>query len=266
MIKHLMPFFNSLIRGSSTATASDRSSQSGETTSSRCLQTAAFNRPRTQIEWVSWDTHQASLQSIRTAVFVDEQQIDPADEWDDQDAQAVHLLAIRDDQPVGCARILDGHKIGRMAVLAQHRQHNVGSKLLRAAITRIQDGGHEPTLGAQVSAMGFYANHGFLPEGPVFNDAGIPHRQMRLAGDQSKTLMPLDADSLRFDTPTLLVAIEPQIDQGCMRINLLRLSADEAAWLTPRLCCVAATHGMHTLILEIPEGETHFPLQPSESF
>lgn len=227
---------------------------------------AGYNRPKTEIAWVRWDTHQDALQSVRTAVFVDEQQIDPTEEWDDKDATAEHLLAMRDGQPVGCARIIDGHKIGRMAVLRAYRQRNVGSKLLRAAIERIQSRGEIPTLSAQLTAMGFYANHGFLPEGPVFDDAGIPHRQMRLTGDLDKTLMPLDAESLRFDTPTLLVAIEPQIEDTTMRINLLRLSADEAAWLTPRLCCVAATHGMQHLILEIPEGETHFPLAPPETF
>lgn len=76
--------------------------------------------------------------------------------------------------------------------------------------------------------------------------------------------MPLDAESLRFDTPTLLVAIEPHRNEGDMRINLLRLSDDEASWLTPRLCCYAATHGADTLTLEIPEGEVRFPLEPPE--
>jgi len=174
------------------------------------------------------------------------------------------LLAERDDEPVGCARILDLTKIGRMAVLKEVRHKNVGSKLLRAAITKIQEAGNTPTLGAQITAMGFYANHGFLPDGPIFDDAGIPHRTMTLTGDPEKTLMPLDAESLRFDTPTLLVAIEPQITDGEMRINLLRLSDDEANWLTPRLCCYAATHGAQTLILEIPEGEVRFPLDPPE--
>ena len=176
------------------------------------------------------------------------------------------MLAERDGEPVGCARILDLTKIGRMAVLKEVRHKNVGSKLLRAAITKIQEAGNTPTLGAQITAMGFYANHGFLPDGPIFDDAGIPHRTMTLTGDPEKTLMPLDAESLRFDTPTLLVAIEPQITDGEMRINLLRLSDDEASWLTPRLCCYAATHGAQTLILEIPEGEVRFPLDPPERF
>ena len=213
---------------------------------------------------VSWAQAQNALQSIRTQVFIEEQGIDPADEWDPADRDAIHLLAERDGTAVGCARILDRQKIGRMAVLPSVRHKNIGSKLLRAAIQIIQDTGQTPTLGAQITAMGFYANHGFLPEGPVFEDAGIPHRTMTLTGDISKTLMPLDAESLRFDTPTLLVAIEPHRNEEDMRINLLRLSDDEASWLTPRLCCYAATHGADTLILEIPEGEVRFPLELPE--
>lgn len=199
-------------------------------------------------------------------MFVDEQGVAPEDEWDATDAQCEHLLAFRDAKPVGCARIVSGKKIGRMAVLKDVRRHNVGSKLLRHAITAIQARQETPELGAQIQAMGFYANHGFLPEGPVFDDAGIPHRRMTLTGPTEYTLMPLDAESLRFDTPTLLVAIEPKVEGTEMRINLLRLSESEAAWLTPRLCCVAATHGMDTLILEIPEGEVAFPLLPPEQF
>lgn len=213
-----------------------------------------------------WSTDSERLSAIRTAVFIHEQGIDPDDEWDPQDAGAQHLIAERDGEAVGCARILDHAKIGRMAVLASARRHNVGSKLLRHAIDLIHQSGNTPTLGAQITAMGFYANHGFLPRDAVFDDAGIAHRTMELTGDQSKTLMPLDADSLRFDTPTLLVAIEPQIEETTMRINLLRLSDDESAWLTPRLMCYATTHGCQTLILEIPEGEVTFPLDPPETF
>jgi predicted GNAT family N-acyltransferase len=214
------------------------------------------------IREVTWAQAKDALQSIRTQVFIEEQGIDPADEWDPADQDAIHLLAERDGIAVGCARVLDQQKIGRLAVLQSVRHKSIGSKLLRAAIQIIQDNEQTPTLGAQITAMRFYANHGFLPEGSIFNDAGIPHRTMTLKGDTSKTLMPLDAKSLRFDTPTLLVAIEPHSSEGEMRINLLRLSDDEANWLIPRLCCYAATHGTQTLILEVPEGEVRFPLEP----
>lgn len=266
MIKRLLNCFTWPIRALFNQVTSGSWTASGVTPSSTSSEQNRLYRPRTTIREVTWETTQDALQSIRTQVFIKEQQIDPADEWDPADQDAIHLIAERDGEPVGCARILDLTKIGRMAVLKDVRHKNVGSKLLRTAITKIQDAGNTPTLGAQITAMGFYANHGFLPEGPVFDDAGIPHRTMTLTGDPEKTLMPLDAESLRFDTPTLLVAIEPRMTEGEMRINVLRLSDDEASWLTPRLCCYAATHGANTLVLEIPEGEVRFPLDPPERF
>ena len=188
------------------------------------------------------------------------------DEWDPADQDAIHILAQRGSTAIGCARIVDLKKIGRMAVIKEIRHRNVGSKLLRFAITRIHKAGNIPTLGAQLSAMGFYASHGFLPKGPVFDDAGIPHRTMTLTGDHEKTLMPLDADSLRFDTPDLLVAIEPRTSHKEMRISIPRLSDEDASWLTPRLCCYAASHGANTLILQIPEGEVRLPLELPDNF
>lgn len=266
MIKRLLTCFTWPIRAPFNWMISENWKASGVAPSSTSSGPNRSYRPRTTVHEVNWATARDALQSIRTQVFIEEQQIDPADEWDPADQDAIHLLAESDGEPVGCARVLDLTKIGRMAVLKDVRHKNVGSNLLRAAISKIQSAGNTPTLGAQITAMGFYANHGFLPAGPIFDDAGIPHRTMTLTGDPEKTLMPLDAESLRFDTPTLLVAIEPHTTDGEMRINILRLSDDEASWLTPRLCCYAATHGAHSLILEIPEGEVRFPLDPPERF
>ena len=223
-------------------------------------------RAPTTIREVNWADSQEALQSIRTKVFIEEQGIDPLDEWDPADQTAIHILAQHGDTAIGCARIVDLKKIGRMAVVKEIRHRNVGSRLLRFAITRIHEAGNVPTLGAQISAMGFYASHGFLPEGPIFDDAGIPHRTMTLTGDHEKTLMPLDAESLRFDTPALLVAIEPQTLHKEMRIAIPRLSEEDASWLTPRLCFYAASHGANTLILQIPEGEVQIPLESPHSF
>lgn len=223
-------------------------------------------RAPTTIREVNWADSQEALQSIRTKVFIEEQGIDPLDEWDPADQTAIHILAQHGDTAIGCARIIDLKKIGRMAVVKEIRHRNVGSRLLRFAITRIHEAGNVPTLGAQISAMGFYASHGFLPEGPIFDDAGIPHRTMTLTGDHEKTLMPLDAESLRFDTPALLVAIEPQTLHKEMRIAIPRLSEEDASWLTPRLCFYAASHGANILILQIPEGEVQIPLESPHSF
>ena len=53
---------------------------------------------------------------------------------------------------------------------------------MRAAVAECRARGFaQVRLGAQVQALGFYERLGFVAEGPVFDDAGIPHREMVLA-------------------------------------------------------------------------------------
>lgn len=121
--------------------------------------------------------------ALRRAVFIDEQGIAEADEYDDRDAEAIHLLAWRDGEAVGTARILlAGHvgKIGRVCVLSEARGTGLGAQLIRAAmdVLRSRHGITHARLGAQLGAMGFYEKLGFVAEGDVYDDAGIPHRDM----------------------------------------------------------------------------------------
>ena len=65
-----------------------------------------------------------------------EQQVPPELEWDGLDATAMHLLAQDSEMnPIGCARVLSGGAIGRMAVLKDWRGQGVGQALLKAAIS-----------------------------------------------------------------------------------------------------------------------------------
>jgi predicted GNAT family N-acyltransferase len=129
-----------------------------------------------------WSEDAARLQQVRFDVFVREQGVPLALEWDEFDALSLHVLAAaRDGQPVGTGRLLpDGH-IGRMAVLAAWRRHGVGSALLTELLVMAREAGHDRVvLHAQTHALGFYARHGFEPEGEEFLEAGIAHRTMRL--------------------------------------------------------------------------------------
>lgn len=128
-------------------------------------------------------TDLAACHALRRAVFIEEQNVPEALEMDDQDGAAIHLLARIDGCPVGTARILikgDTGKIGRVAVLAQARGQGLGAALIRAALDalRARPGITRATLGAQTHATGFYQKLGFVAEGPVYDDAGIPHRDM----------------------------------------------------------------------------------------
>jgi predicted GNAT family N-acyltransferase len=124
--------------------------------------------------------------AIRRAVFIVEQNVPEAEELDDQDGAAIHLLA-RDaaGHAIGTARILtDGTtgRIGRVAVLKSARGTGAGAALIRAALAQLRTmpGITRAKLGAQTHAIGFYEKLGFTAYGPEYDDAGIRHRDMAL--------------------------------------------------------------------------------------
>jgi predicted GNAT family N-acyltransferase len=124
--------------------------------------------------------------AIRRRVFVEEQGVSEALEFDGRDGEAEHLLALLDDEPVGTLRLrlLEGGriaKIERVAVLVQARGRRIGEALMRAALARaIALEAHETRLHAQTAAVAFYTSLGFEAHGPEFEEDGIPHVAMRL--------------------------------------------------------------------------------------
>lgn len=127
----------------------------------------------------------ATCRALRRTVFIEEQGVSEADEVDDKDDEAIHLLARIDGKPVGSARLLvmgDVGKIGRVCVLAETRGTGLGAALMRAAVERFRKvpGVKKVKLGAQTHALGFYERLGFVAHGPEFDDAGIAHREMIL--------------------------------------------------------------------------------------
>jgi len=128
----------------------------------------------------------ATCQRLRRTVFIEEQGVSAADEVDGLDDQAIHLLALDGDTPVGTARLLlkgETGKIGRVCLLASSRGTGLGAALIRAALDELrrQPGVTSAYLGSQTHATGFYEKLGFVVEGEEFLDAGIPHRHMRRA-------------------------------------------------------------------------------------
>ena len=130
---------------------------------------------------MGWDEARAEARPIRFAVFVDEQKVPAEIELDEHDAVCVHALARVEGKAVGTGRLLpDGH-IGRMAVLQDWRGQGVGAALLAALIEIARTrGNREAMLSAQTHAVGFYRRFGFVDEGPVYTEAGIPHQAMRM--------------------------------------------------------------------------------------
>ena len=139
----------------------------------------------------NWQTHQQSLREIRELVFIQEQQVPIADEWDDKDETATHFLVTTDAGiAIACARLLvEAHAnqtlyhIGRVAVLAKYRQQAIGRELMAAVITYCKQAhpDYKIYLHAQTTSQRFYEHLGFTACGEVFMDAGIPHIEMWLA-------------------------------------------------------------------------------------
>lgn len=136
-----------------------------------------------RIEFVSWLTHQEQLLQVRRAVFIEEQLISEADEIDGIDHEFHHVLcsAVDDDQPLGCARIAESGKIGRVAIIKAFRGKGLGIELMQFCIDAVLGWGKTPYLDAQVEVIPFYERVGFLASGDVFLDANIPHRRMSFA-------------------------------------------------------------------------------------
>lgn len=123
-------------------------------------------------------------------VFVHEQGVPQEIELDRDDAAAIHLLAVVSRKAVGTARVVvrrRGAKIGRMAVHKTYRRKGVGKRLLQRAIATAKGrGATKIYLHAQLPVIGFYETMGFRCSGPVFDEAGIPHRKMILHSPRKK--------------------------------------------------------------------------------
>ena len=133
------------------------------------------------IKQVSWHKAENYLREVRQVVFVEEQAVAPDFEWDELDASAIHLLALFDNQPIACLRIIDYHKIGRMAVLKEWRGLRLGNALLQEAIKICEAHGSKSMhLSAQTHAIEFYRKAGFKITSVEYCDVHIPHVDMQL--------------------------------------------------------------------------------------
>jgi YbgC/YbaW family acyl-CoA thioester hydrolase len=136
----------------------------------------------------NWAQLAPLARAVRTAVFIEEQAIAEVDEWDDDDARALHTVVTNlTGLPLATGRLITAGlpageaKIGRMAVLRSSRGVGLGEQVLQALIGAARDQGmRRLTLHAQTSAKQFYARAGFEAEGAEFDEVGIPHITMTL--------------------------------------------------------------------------------------
>lgn len=136
----------------------------------------------------SWLDGKEDAYSVRKRVFIEEQGVPEEMELDECDPLAQHALAYLDSECIGTARLvtLPGNigkvgRIGRMAVLPMHRRQGIGGDLLRALLELSKSQGiTQVELHAQLSAIPFYEQFGFIAQGDIYDEAGIAHRDMIL--------------------------------------------------------------------------------------
>ena len=141
--------------------------------------------PVVELETGDWAALGEGAGALRRAVFIDEQRIPKELEWDRHDAASLHAVARnRLGQVIATGRLLPAEdgvaRIGRMAVHRALRGEGHGV----AVLTALQDaararGDRAVALHAQRSAESFYARQGYAPHGEPFEEAGIPHLEMR---------------------------------------------------------------------------------------
>ncbi|MGY6521415.1 MAG: GNAT family N-acetyltransferase [Mongoliitalea sp.] len=124
---------------------------------------------------------------IRKKVFVIEQEVDPAVEYDEFEKSSTHFLANMDDAPAGTARWRytdKGVKLERFAVLKEMRRKGIGLALVKAVLEDIaaqpEAKGKKLYMHAQLDAIPLYAKFGFKQVGELFEECSILHYKMEL--------------------------------------------------------------------------------------
>ena len=203
---------------------------------------------------VDWSTHQVALQKIREIVFIQEQGVPREIEWDGEDDNCDHFLAVNEAGiHIGCARLMPSGQIGRMAVLEAFRGYSHGRALLDAAIEAAAAKGFDRVhLHAQAEAIGFYEKRGFLAVGNRFMEAGIEHQEMHLnlpirfeatAGLPKPTVVAQPAPEKHTDAELLVITGEQMvadmlrqiIESGTRQVDILSPKLDHVLFDQPAL-------------------------------
>ncbi len=126
-----------------------------------------------------------AAQAVRREVFVGEQGVSEAEEYDGLDETADHYVVTNGDRVIATTRVrfptATNAKLERMAVLKPFRRHGVGTRILTSILDDLRTRGVElVVLHAQVQARDFYLSCGFEEVGEPFHEAGIEHVEMRL--------------------------------------------------------------------------------------
>ncbi len=139
------------------------------------------------IEKVETKEQLKAIFEIRQEVFVVEQEVDPAEEYDEFENTSTHFLVKLNGVPAGTARwrvTPNGIKLERFAVIKSMRGRGVGQLLVKKVLndiaSRKESSGKLLYMHAQLSAIPLYEKFGFKKVGEQFEECNIQHFKMEL--------------------------------------------------------------------------------------
>ncbi len=128
-----------------------------------------------------YQDHLDEISAVRRRVFIEEQKVPEALEWDERDQLCQHLLIRNRGVPVATGRIdldKDG-RVGRVAVLPEYRSSGLGTKIMQKFECIAKHSNQKRIwFHAQRTAIEFYQKLGYEIISDEFLEAEIPHCTM----------------------------------------------------------------------------------------
>ena len=138
--------------------------------------------------------------TIRSAVFMSEQECPYYEEFDGNDFCAAHLVAYKNQEPIACIRcrfFAEFAKLERLAVRHEYRNKPISFKIVRAAIDYIRRKGYQQVYGhAQVRLVRFWSHFGFRPvdDKPEIKFSDFSYKELILDIDPDPKAISLETD------------------------------------------------------------------------
>ena len=120
--------------------------------------------------------------TVRAVVFIGEQNCPYDEEIDEYEHSCIHILGELDGEPIAAARLRfpgDYAKLERIAIRKQWRGRGFGHQLVEYMLEQGRLRGYSSfRMHAQAYLVDYYAKHGFVRHGELFDEAGIDHYLM----------------------------------------------------------------------------------------
>ncbi|PSC04336.1 GNAT family N-acetyltransferase [Alsobacter soli] len=158
------------------------------------------NAPETSIRIARTMADMMHVVSIRSSVYMAEQDCPYDEEFDGNDLCGAHLIASLDGEPIACLRarfFADFAKLERLAVRAQYRKSTVAFELVRAGIELCRRKGYRRIYGhAQDRLVPFWKRFGArpLPRSRPLSFSDFSYTEMLLETEVHPSAVTLETD------------------------------------------------------------------------